>query len=98
MIAAAARQLGCDRETIYDYKKKYPHIDQTLDDAQELQLDRTELQLFKAIDKGEPWAIKLYLTTIGRSRGYTKKQRVGHDGATLEELVLSSFSVSHQGS
>ena len=87
MIAAAARQLGCDRETIYDYKKKYPHIDQTLDAERELQLDLTELRLFQAIDKGEPWAIKLYLTTIGRSRGYTTKQGVGHDGVTLEELV-----------
>lgn len=88
-IAAAARQLGCDRETIYDYKKKYPHIDQTLDDERELQLDRTELQLFKAIDKCESWAIKLYLKTQGRGRGYTERQGVGHDdGATLEQLVL----------
>ena len=89
MIAAAARQLGCDRETIYDYKKKYPNIDQTLDAEREMQLDRTELQLFMAIDKGEPWAIKLFLTTVGRSRGYTTKQGVGHDGVTLEELVGS---------
>jgi len=54
---------------------------------------RAARQLFKAIDKGEPWAIKLFLTTIGRPLGYTTKPGVGHDGETLKELVLSSQSI-----
>jgi transposase-like protein len=87
-IAAAARQLGCDRETIYDYKKKYPEIDHTLDAERELQLDRTELKLYQAIDKGESWAITLYLKTQGRGRGYVAKVDISADALTLEQLVL----------
>lgn len=88
MVTAAARLLHCGRQCIYDYKAKYPEIDQALLDEREMQLDRTELKLFAAIDKGEGWAITLYLKTIGRSRGYIEKQDIGLDALTLEQLVL----------
>lgn len=88
MVTAAARALGCNRQVIYNYKAKYPQIDDVLTEARELQLDTTELALFRAIDNGESWAITLYLKTQGRSRGYTQKQDKGLDALTLEQQVL----------
>lgn len=90
MVTAAARVLGCNRQVIYNYKAKYPQIDEVLAEAREQQLDMTELALFRAIDQGEAWAIKLYLKTHGRSRGYSEKQDTGQGTMTLEELVLLS--------
>lgn len=91
MVTAAAHVLGCNRQVIYNYKAKHSQIDDVLIEARETQLDLTELALFRAIDKGEPWAVKLYLKTQGRGRGYTERQRVGlDDGDSLERLVVAS--------
>ncbi|MCG3777311.1 MAG: hypothetical protein JW395_4189 [Nitrospira sp.] len=92
MVTAAARVLGCNRQVVYNYRSRYPQIDEVLTEARELQLDRTELALFRAIDKGESWAITLYLKTQGRERGYTAKQDAGRDAATLEQLVLQAHA------
>jgi hypothetical protein len=73
MIAAAARALKCDRAVIYRYKQRYPQIDRVLEEERDFQLDVTELKLFEAIDRGEPWAITLYLKTQGRKRGYCER-------------------------
>jgi len=88
MIAIAARLLRCSRQTIYTAVRTYPEVKEALDDARELGLDLAEMALFKAIDKGQGWAITLYLKTQGRKRGYVEKVDVGSDSATLEELVL----------
>ena len=87
-IAVAARTLGCTRQTIYDYKARHPEIGVALEDAEELQLDMTELKLFQAIEKGEAWAICFYLKTKGRARGYVERHEVsGH--LSLGELLKS---------
>lgn len=87
MIAAAARTLGCVRETVYEYMKRYPEIGQALKEAEELQLDTTELKLFQAIDQGQAWSICFYLKTKGRHRGYVEKHEVAPSDLTLEMLV-----------
>lgn len=78
---------------IYDLMKRHPEIQETVQDAQELQLDTTELLLSREIDKGEPWAVLYYLKTQGRARGYIEKQDVMLDAVTLEELVLLSLKL-----
>jgi hypothetical protein len=75
-IASAARRLGCDRQVIYRYLKKFPQIEEAVTEAREFQIDTTELKLFEAIKKGEPWAIVFHLKTQGRSRGYGTRQDV----------------------
>src|SRR5689334_6430392 len=77
MITMAARLLNCTRQTIYNAIRTYPEVKEALDEAREMQLDTTELKLFGAIDKGEAWAITLYLKTQGRKRGYVEKVDVG---------------------
>ena len=36
-------------------------------------LDKAEARLFDAMERGEPWAIRMVLMTLGRSRGYVEK-------------------------
>jgi hypothetical protein len=88
MVSVAARTLGCARHTVMGYKRRHPEIAQAIDEALELQLDVTELKLFQAIQRGEPWSICFFLKTKGRARGYIEKlEATGH--ITLEELVGS---------
>ena len=79
LISAAARALRCDRKTIERACRKYPKVRVTLHEQRELQLDRAELSLFKAINDGHAWAILFYLKTHGRQRGYSEKIEHGGD-------------------
>ena len=90
MVSAAARMLGCNRKTLYRYFERYPAIVEAVKEATEFQLDVTELQLFQAIDRGEAWAICLYLKTKGRQRGYVEKQDVQAD-VTLKAIILAAM-------
>jgi hypothetical protein len=56
-ITSAARRLHCDRQVLYRYMARFPQIGEAVTEARELQIDTTELKLFAAIKKGEPWAI-----------------------------------------
>jgi len=86
MVSVAARTLGCTRHTVMGYKARHPELEQAIEEALELQLDVTELKLFQAIQKGEPWSICFFLKTKGRARGYIEKLELGGT-ITLEELV-----------
>lgn len=92
MISAAAQLLHCHRQTLYDYQKRHPEVALALTEARELQLDTAELSLFRAIDKGESWAVCFYLKTRGRDRGYIERVDVGADASTLEQLVLQAHA------
>jgi hypothetical protein len=72
MVTLAARQLGCDPDTVQKYCQRYPTVQQAKIDARAEMLDEAELRLWNAIQRGEPWAIAFCLRTLGRERGYTE--------------------------
>lgn len=81
LVSLAARNLGCDRGTIYKRAKKHPTVQQAIDDARDLMTDEAESALYKAIKRGEAWAVCFYLKTQGKARGYVERQEVtGADG------------------
>jgi hypothetical protein len=85
LLVAAAGQLGCDAETIYNYKKRYPVVAAAIQDARARTTDLAELKLYEAIHRGEGWAIMFYLRTQGKSRGYVERRELtGGDGAAVE--------------
>ena len=84
LLAAAARELGISRRTVYNYVTKYPTIAKALEDARETNLDYAEGQLMKAVKAGNVTAIMFLLKTVGKSRGYVDRQEVtGADGGPL---------------
>src|SRR2546422_853035 len=76
MIAMAARLLGCTRQTIYDAISRHPEINDAVGGERELMLDVAEIKLAVAIQNGQPWAIRYYLSTQGKARGYIERQEV----------------------
>lgn len=80
LVSLAAKKLGCSHNVIYDYKKKYPEVAAVFDEQRTALVDVAELSLFKAIQKGEPWAVALVLKTIGKGRGYVERQEIENSG------------------
>jgi hypothetical protein len=72
-IHVAAQVLGCSHRTVQRYLARFPNLAELADDFREMRVDRAELKLEDAVERGEPWAIVLTLKTLGRSRGYTER-------------------------
>lgn len=88
MISVAARSLGCSRQTIYSYADKYPEVKRAIDEARTVMLDDAEHQLAIAVQRGDPWAIKFALKTLGtHGRGYVQRREI--TGANGEEIRIS---------
>jgi len=71
--AAAARALGCERETIDAYIRRHPTVKAAHDEATDHVLDIAESHLIRAVERGEWDQIRYYLNAKGRSRGYGER-------------------------
>jgi transposase-like protein len=75
-VSAAARTLGCTRQTLANYVKKYSSVRQALDDEREAMIDTAESALYSAVLDKQGWAVCFTLKTLGRSRGYIERHDV----------------------
>lgn len=93
MVSLAARLLGVSRTTFYEWIDTRPEIALAVKDARELTKDQAEISLFKAIDKGEAWAVCFFLKTQARDRGYIERYEHGggltnlNVGATVQDVM-----------
>ena len=91
MVYLAAKALGCSYQTIYNYAKRHPTVQEAIDRNRGQVLDTAELSLYNAILREEHWAITFALRTIGKDRGYTEKTEqeiTGKDGGDLRLVIL----------
>ena len=89
LIAPAARNLGCSRDTIRKYLAEYPEVAKAKADMREAVTDMAENALYAAILRGEAWAICFYLKCRAKDRGYVERAELtGASGAPVKiELV-----------
>jgi hypothetical protein len=71
LVHQAAKLLRCDPETIQNYCKRYPPVQQAKQDARAELLDLATLQLIHAVERGDMWAILFTLRTLGKDRGWS---------------------------
>lgn len=75
---------GCTAQTVRNYMARYPQLRQVANEAVEVNLDLAETKLLSAINEGTDWAVKFYLETKGKNRGYTRRQEIaGVPGAPV---------------
>lgn len=87
-LSAAARYLGCSRNTIARYIENYPTVKAVYDEERETLIDFAENQLFQQVKDGNITAIIFTLKTIGKSRGYVERQEVtGANGKPVETKI-----------
>lgn len=102
IISTIAAKVGCAWNTAQKYIQKHPTVARAYADECEKIGDLAETALFTAlrsenerdengkvvrvIKPAEPWAVKFYLTTKARGRGYVLKREVeiaGKDGGPI---------------
>ena len=88
-ISHAAKQLGVTNGTVHHRINKSPELQEILEDARYTHLDIAEVELLKAMKRGESWAVCFFLKCQGKGRGYVERQAIEHNGGdTPVELVF----------
>ena len=75
-ISRASEMLGMHYSTVHGRIQKVPALRNLVDHINEKLLDYGELELLKAMKRGESWAICFFLKCKGKDRGYIEKQTV----------------------
>jgi hypothetical protein len=73
LLTLAADELGCSRQTLYNYAARYPAVAEVLSEERERFIDLAEQGLMAHLQQQNSWAISLTLRTLGRRRGYEDK-------------------------
>ena len=94
LIHLAARQLQCNPQTIMNYCKKFPTVEQAKQDARGELLDIAEIKLWQAVQAGEHWAIAFTLRTVGKERGYGETLSVHLTVQRAAALVAGQFGLT----
>ncbi|CAM1357181.1 phBC6A51 family helix-turn-helix protein [Tenacibaculum halocynthiae] len=69
-VARSCKIVGINRSTHYRWIKNDKKYMAAIDEVNEIRLDESEAALFKLITQGNTKAIKFFLSTKGRHRGY----------------------------
>ena len=85
--AAAARHLGCSRNTIERYITLYPTVREAYELARAELIDLAESKLVEQLEAGEWPAVKYTLSTLGKARGYV--ERIERDDTAAHEVLVS---------
>ena len=89
--ARAAELLKCDRHTVDNYIKRHPTVERAYENLRETLVDRAERGLLVLIN-GNYWpAIRYTLSTLGRDRGFVKRQET--DITSKGEKVQAAATV-----
>lgn len=72
-ISVVARRLGCNFQTICNYRDKYPEVKRAITAIEEAELDFTESKLHANIRAGKEASIFFKLKTKAKHRGYIEK-------------------------
>ena len=84
IISTIAKRLGCSWHTVPVYIGRHPTIAKAYQAEREKVLDIAEGNLIKAIQSGDLQAIRYYLSTQGKRRGYV--ERVQSQTVTQDDI------------
>lgn len=86
-ISAAARSIGASRTTVHNRINKSDKVKEAYDSVNESNLDLAENELMELVRDGNFRAIKFYLRTKGRTRGYGDRMDITSGGISLFEAL-----------
>ena len=85
-VTKAVGNLGISRTSFYNYLKRYPTVQQAMDDAREKRHEWVESKLMQAIKGDNLTAIIFYLKTQAKHLGYVERQELA--GVQDKPLVV----------
>ncbi len=81
-----ARRLDVSRWTVDNYLKRWKSVQEAYDEEREKIVDMAETKLLEKIKSGDYPAIRFFLMTQAKERGYVERQEVAH---TVEQELMN---------
>ena len=88
IIKAVAERLETSRTAVYNYINKHKFAQGLLLEERETTGDLAETGLISLIKEKDFKAIKYYLSTKCKDRGFVEKQEVEHSGSTDNKIIF----------
>ena len=83
---ATCQRLSVSPSTVNAFIEGDPEYRELVETTIQAGIDVAEKKLMEAVEAGEPWAIKMLLSTQRRNK-WAEKQTVEHTGTVTHELV-----------
>lgn len=97
IVSKIAKRLGIGRRTLFEYRQRWPEVEEAITDATEAGLDFAETQLMNLIESGDIKAIMYYLDNKGRGRGWGSQQQISLQAtAPVQPLICFTASGDHK--
>lgn len=87
IISDIARICKVSRTTVYEKLDEYPELETFRKQQEDALIDLSESKLAGKIKSGADWAIKYYLSTKGRKRGYGKEITVNNKNIDINKKM-----------
>jgi len=87
-----AEKLNVDRQTIYRYFDRYPDLEEASQEYLDSITDQAEHHLIKAVMEGNSWAVRYWLSTRGKNRGYSTKQEAIFNGLSPMQVITTGVA------
>lgn len=95
IVSNIARNADVSRTAIYKFLKKYPDLVDLIQEEKDQVSDMAENQLIVAIQNGEPWGVKYWLSTQVKSRFSYRLENTGKDGGPIETRTEQVFDLGN---
>lgn len=89
-ISNIAARLGVQRQTVYNYKKKWKAVEAAIHDALEMRKDFIEDRMLRRVMDGSDTMMIFFAKTQMKDRGYVERQEIsGPDGGPVSQSSVS---------
>ncbi len=85
-------RLGCVHATLNNYIARYPSVRVAYEHERGRLVDMAQSKLVEMVNKGDPWAVKFVLSTLGKHEGFVERQELtGAAGGPLQHEVIVTW-------
>jgi hypothetical protein len=97
-ITRISERIGVRRISLYQFIEKHPYLREEIEQEKEKIYDTAEDKLHKAMQEGEPWAVKITLLNHkkGQARGYGERLQLDHEGTINNKIELEIVDPKEQ--
>jgi predicted transcriptional regulator len=91
--SVVAQNLGVDRSTVTYYLERNPEMREHLLTAEDAIIDLAENKLQNKINSGDMKALKFFLETKGKKRGYVRRVEQEHSGIEPVQFTVITQAI-----
>lgn len=97
--ARIAENLGVSRWTVNNYIDRWVTVKNAFDEETAIVTDNAITKLIELMENGDFQAIKFYLSTKGKERGFTEKREIEHQNIPIivEKTIRNSLEKAYGG-